>query len=232
MAPFPLLRLRRVRVTQLDECGRPVYAEESPAPGDLPLHVVSNGAISLQYEEDHEEGDEFILKNGWGELCQNDRSVSQFKRANLTINFCNVDPELFSIMLNVDLIVDGNGEAIGYRKSEGPNDVVAAVEGWMGIPGQECSTESGLDYGYIGFYHVTDGKSSGATFENGTTSFELTGFTRPGAGWGVGPYDVQSDYESPTPGFGPLDPAVGPAEHYRKFKSNAPVPEPAGLVTA
>lgn len=226
---FPTLRLRRVRVTQLDECGRPVYAEESPAVDDLPIHVTTDGTISLQYEEDYEEGDEFIQKTGWGDLCINDRANSVLKRSMVTVNFCFVDPELFSIILGADLIVDGNGNAIGYRRSEGLLDSNFALEGWVGVPGQACTDEN-LDYGYILFPFVTDAKTSAVTFENGTTSFEMAGWTKPGAGWGTGPYDVYSDYESPAT-FGPLDPAVGALEHYRKFLSNAPLPTPAcGIV--
>jgi len=221
------LRLRRVRVTQLDECGRPVYSEESPAPGTLPIHVVTDGTISVAYEEDYEDGDEFVQKNGWGDLCVNDRADSVFKRANLTVNFCNVDPELFSLILGTDLIVDGNGDAIGYRREEGLLTHRYALEGWAGVAGTECTSDN-LPYGYIIFPHVSDGKLSGSpTFENGTTTFEMTGFTRPGSGWGTGAYDVQSDFNSPTPGFGPLDPAIGTLEHYRKFISDAPLPTPA-----
>jgi hypothetical protein len=213
-----------VRVTALDECGRPVYAEESPGIGELPLHVVSDGVISLGYEDENEDGDEFIQKNGWGELCVNEMGNSVFKRANVTISFCNVDPELFSIVLGTELILNGAGDAIGYSKSEGLLDHGFALEGWAGVAGVECTAEN-IDYGYVLFPFITDGKlSSAVTFENGNTTFEMTGFTRPGVAWGVGPYDVQSDYESPSPGFGPLDPAVGSKEHYRKFISNAPIP--------
>jgi hypothetical protein len=181
------------------------------------------------YGEDYEEGDEFIQKDGWGDLCINDRANSVFKRANVTVEFCRVDPELFSIILGADLIVDGAGNAIGYRRSEGLNEANFALEGWVGVPAQECTSDN-LDYGYLIFPFTTDAKVSDVTFENGTTTFEMAGFTRPGVGWGTGPYDVMSDYESPTPGFGPLDPAIGSLEHYRKFLSNAPVPAaPCGI---
>jgi hypothetical protein len=226
---FPTLKLRRVRVTELDECGRPVYSEspESPeeSPGGEPNNVVSDGVISLNYEEDYEEGEEYIQKNGWGELCQNERDNSQLKRALLTVNFCFVDPEMFSTLMGVELIVDAEGNAIGYIREEGPTDANFALEGWTGVGNVECGV-SNKPYGYVGFYHVTDVKIGGVTFENGTTSFEFSAWTRPGAAWGTGPYDVQSDFDAIAPTFGPLDPPVRTLEHYRKFLSNAPLPTP------
>jgi hypothetical protein len=229
MAPFTPLKLRRVRVTQLDECGRPVYADESPAPGDLPLHVVSNGMVSVNFEEQHEDAEEFLLRNGWGELHVNEQGNSSYKRNNYTIVFAEVDPELFSLVMKVDLLLNASGEAIGYRRSEGLNDANFALEGWAGVSGVECG-ESNLPYGYYIQPYSTDGKLGSVTFENGTTTFEITGFTRPGNAWGVGPYDVEDDGESPTPGFGPLSVPIGPKEHYRKFVSQAPVPVPGSNV--
>lgn len=228
---FTPLKLRRVRVTQGDECGRPVYADESPAPGDLPLHVVSNGMVSVAYEEQFEDAEEFILRNGWGELHVNEMGNSAYKRNNITLVLADVDPELFAIMMRVDLILDGNGDAIGYSRSEGLADANFALEGWAGVAGVECGAGD-LPYGYVLFPYVTDGKLGSVTFENGTTTFEITGFTRPGVAWGVGPYDVESDFESPTPGFGPLSTAFGQKEHYRKFLSNAPVPAAACGIAA
>lgn len=219
---YPLLRLRRVRVTQLDECGRPIYTE-SPGEGVLPNHVVSNGVVRLAYEEDIEEGDEFIQKNGWGELCINDRANSYYKRNNVTIEFCDVDPELFSIVTGTDLILDSAGLAVGYRRLEGLLDSNFALEGWVGVPGVECGVTN-LSYGYILFPLVTNATLEGVEFGNAVTTFTMTGFTRPGVGWGAGPYDVQPDGESPA-GYGPLDPEVGPLEHYRKLLSDAPIPE-------
>jgi hypothetical protein len=225
---FPTLKLRRVRVTELDECGRPVYAEspESPeSPGGAPTNVVTDGTISLNYEEDYEEGDEFFVKNGWGDACINDRANSVLKRANITVNFCYVDPELFSLMMGTELIVDAEGNAIGYIREEGITDANFALEGWTGVPGVECGAAT-LPYGYIVFPYVTDIKIGGVTFENGTTSFEFSGWTRPGVAWAEGPYDVQSDMDAIAPTFGPLDPPVRTKEHYRKFISDAPLPEP------
>src|SRR5690606_14549276 len=127
------LRLRRVRITQLDECGNPVYAEENPAPGDLPIHVVPNGTVSLATAPVYEDADEFIQKDGFGDLCVNQMGEANLKRYELTFSFCGVDPEAYSFITGSELIYNAEGVAIGFADSERTMNTRFAIEAWVGV---------------------------------------------------------------------------------------------------
>lgn len=126
---YSVVRGKRVRVTRLDGCGVP------PVPTTTNSLVVSSGFISVQYELDYEDGDEFIQKNANGELCINDRSCDQFKRVMVTISFCEVDPDLFSLITANAVEVDASGIDVGFRISEGVDCSNFTLELWSGIDG-------------------------------------------------------------------------------------------------
>lgn len=127
---YSIVRGKRVRVTRLDACG--AY----PVPTTANSLVTSSGFISVAYEMDFEDGDEHIQKNANGDLCINDRSCDQFKRVMVTISFCNVDPDLFSLITGGTLEVDSSGINVGFRISENGTCTNFALELWAGVDGQ------------------------------------------------------------------------------------------------
>ena len=129
---YGVVRGKRVRVTRLDSCGA------FPVPTTANSLVTSSGFVSVQFSPDYEAGEEIIQKNADGALCVNDRTCDVFKRTNVTISFCNVDPDIMSLVTGNSIEVDGSGNDVGFRVSEGITCNQFALELWTGIDGQNA----------------------------------------------------------------------------------------------
>lgn len=157
---FNVVRGKRVRVTRLDACG--VF----PVPTTANAFVASDGFISVQYALDYEDGDEFIQKNANGDLCINDKSNDIYKRTNVTMSFCGVDPDLMSLLTGNSVELDASGVDVGFRVSEGIATPNFALELWSGLGGNDCPNTNKVQ-------SLTEGGS-------GLTSFTLTYAGTPG----------------------------------------------------
>jgi hypothetical protein len=190
---FSVVRGKRVRVTELDDCGAPLIG------GDF---AVSDGFIQVALTAELEEGDEFIQKNANGDLCINLKSPDALKRLNVVVDWCNVDPELISIVTGAPVELDG-ADAVGFRIQSGTYDKKWGLEVWTGLGTDACDAEGNLEYGYLLVPFVTGSTFGDITIANATTTFQTMGFTQGGSGWGEGVYDVIG---SPA---GPLDDPIG-----------------------
>ena len=106
-----VVRGKRARITLLNECGEAVTGPAST--------LVTSGFITVTYTPEVEAGDEFVQKNADGDLCINDRSPDVLKRFTTEIEFCEVDPDLVSILLGATLETDFGGDNVGFRIAEG-----------------------------------------------------------------------------------------------------------------
>jgi hypothetical protein len=215
------VRGRLMRVTALDECGAP------PEEGTPNSMAITKGFVSVDIETDVEDGDEFVVKNADGDLCINDRSPDSIKRLNLTMEFCQVDPGLFSLITGMELELDEapDLDVAGFRLNEGTVDINFALEVWQGINNAACAAGEGRPHVYNLFPYVRNGILQGYTIENDAASFEITAWTQGGSGWGVGPDSylvVLDDMGAPSQLFVP----VGPTTHLVSRRSAAPLPEP------
>ena len=199
-----IVRGKRVRVTRLDPGGTP------PAPGDPCAFVVSRGFVTVTMSPQNEEGEELLLLNADGELCVNDQAQHNFKRHNLSIELCDVDPEMIALLTKVTLETDADGNTVGFRSVEGRIDEEFALELWSGV-GEQAGPD-GEEYGYLLFPFVNGGTFADLTIENGVATMTIeNAFTKTGGNYGVGPYDVVPDeYGAPAP----LGVAIQPGEHH------------------
>jgi hypothetical protein len=193
---FSVVRGKRVRVTELDDCGEPLFG------GDF---VVSDGFVQVALTAELEEGDEYIQKNADGRLCINLKNPDSLKRLNVTVDWCNVDPELISVVTGLPVELDG-ADAVGFRIQSGEYDKKWALEVWTGLGEDSCDEAGDLEYGYLLVPFVTGSTFGDITIANATTTFQTMGFTKGNSGWGVGVYDVIG---SPP---GPLDDPMGPTD--------------------
>lgn len=191
-----LVKGRRLRVTRLDGCGRPVFGDDS--------QVVSKGFISVAYTANTTESDEINVPNASGEVCVYEPSVTSLVGYGVEITFCQVDPELLALVTGQNVVLAADGETIvGFDIDTkiGLDASNFALELWAGSPaGDACSTVGAQgSFGYILLPFLTGGILGDFTVENAAVTFTLTGAnTKEGNAWGVGPYDVMLD-NSPTP---------------------------------
>lgn len=193
---FKPLRGKRVRVTELDVCGVPVTGNS---------FVVSEGFVTVALTSELEEGDEYIQKNADGKLCINERAPDALKRLTVTVDWCEVDPDIVNLITGYPTELDG-ADTVGFRIQSGEADTRWGLEVWTGLAGAACDDGS-VEYGYLLVPYITGSTIGDYSIGNEVVNMQTTGYTVDGSGWGVGPYDVIG---SPA---GPLDVAMGSTDH-------------------
>jgi hypothetical protein len=194
---------RRMRATRLDGCGRVVYGDASQA--------VSKGFVSVAWEANTLDTDEINQTNAAGERCIYEPAETEFVGYTMTAVFCEVDPELFSLITGQRVYLDENGDAIGFTINSkiSLGDRGYALEVWAGSPAADACTDPTATgrYGYFLAPYLKGGYIDGYTVENGAINFTIAGArTRDGNQWGSGPYNVMSVGGVAAPLLTPLDP--------------------------
>lgn len=197
-----LVKGRRIRVTKLDGCGRPVFGECSQA--------VSKGFISVAFTANTLDTDEINVTNAAGERCVYEPAETSLTGYTLEIQFCEVDPELFALVTGQPVTYDASGDNVNGFDIDTQTSLTAggfALELWAGAANTDaCATEGAQgSFGYLLVPFLKGGIVGDFTVENGAVTFTLTGAsTRDGNSWGVGPYtDIMLD-DSVTPVPGPM----------------------------
>ncbi len=183
-----------MRVTRLDgDCCSPVEGDCST--------VVSEGFVSVTMTDNIEPPDEFKVKNAGGNYCYPPiRTRPLLNWIETEIQFCNVDPELFELITGSPLVLNADGDAIGFGSD---NDTYAtgrfALEVWTNLGGADACTD-GATYGYLLLPCMKEGTFGDLTIENGPINFTVNAVTNGFNDWGVGPYDVMLDGDGlPSP---------------------------------
>lgn len=218
-----LVKGRRIRITRLDGCGRPVYGDDAT--------VVSEGFISVAFTANTTESDEISVTNAAGKVCVYEAPETTLTGYSIEIQFCAVDPDLFSLTTGQPVITDVNGDSIGLDIDTKTSLVAGgfALELWAGsAAGDACSTEGAQgSYGYLLVPFLKGGIVGDFTVENGAVTFTITGAsTRDGNAWGVGPYnDIQINPAGGLPG--PMYRPIGPTVALRTMLTDVNPPAPA-----
>lgn len=180
-----LVKGRRIRLTKLDSCGRPVYGDDSQA--------VSKGFISVALTANTTDSDEINVTNAAGESCIYEPAVTTLTGYGVEITFCEVDPELFALATGQQPYAGLDGTVIGLTVNTRPTGSNAfALELWAGAAGGDSCADPNAqgNYGYLLLPYLTGGIVGDLTVENDAVTFTITGAnTHEGNGWGNGPYD-------------------------------------------
>ena len=151
---------------------------------------VSDALLTIAITPNIEEGDEFRIKNGCGELCVNVKDCDRLARLDMTMGLCYPDPELLELLVGGSAVLT-SGDAVGWalpNLGSGTCPDGVSVEFWSkryDIGGAPMS-----DFPYE---HYVMPRSywqiSARNFENGPVTTELTGFAVENDNWGGGPND-------------------------------------------
>lgn len=173
-----------MQIIKLDACGVPVTGADS-------AWIVQDGFISIAASPQYEDGDEFIQRTANGALCVNQKDPDSFKRVDLEMTWCVLDPDAIALLAGERLLTDasevtgtgvvfGEGEALGHY----------SLEVWQPVSGAgACSGATGeQQYVYWAFMNVGNGRVGDFTFENGVFNFVTNGSTFSASPlWGLGP---------------------------------------------
>lgn len=204
---------RRMRVTKLDSCGRPVYGDGST--------VTSDGFVSVSLKLETNDTDAIEVKNANGRRIIYKKPSSSLSGYDVEIEMAEVDPELYGLMTGQPIFVDADGNYTGFGADSAvdSSSVSFALEVWAGVTGDDgCDDEDAEgSWGYILFPFIQGGLVGDHEVQNDALTFTITDATTvDGNGWGKGPYDVTlnlaTDPSDPKVA-GPLLEALSPTLH-------------------
>jgi hypothetical protein len=212
----------RIRATRLDSCGAIDYG----ACGS----VVSKGFVNIELEANETSPEEISQVLADGTRCYYLETPKLLNFVQATIEFCEVDPELFEMMTGSPLVLDDDNEAQGFTTDSASYGVAnVALEVWTNLANPEC-TAFGRRWGYYLMPWLYQGTVGKPTIENGAVNFTINeAKTRDGNQWGVGPYNIQYDNAD---ALSPLFVPVASTVHDLLYKVNlAPPAVTDGCVT-
>lgn len=177
-----------MRVQTISSCG-------TPAVGSC-VSAVSTGFVSVEMQDQVESGQEIVVLNAAGVMCVNEKSNTQLKWIDLTITFCNVDPELFNLVTGSTLVLNdaASPSAVGFQtRTSNYATGQFSLEVWTNMANAVCATLgtfSLVPYGYFLLPNIVEGRVGDLKIENGAVSFTVKGRTKQGTNWGTGPKNV------------------------------------------
>lgn len=200
----------RMRVVRLDECGVPVTGAGG--------QVVTEGFVNVEVTQQYEDGTEYQLRNAQGEFCVNDVAPDQFRRVDLSIQFCAVDPDVVNLITGVSVVVTGApSTGTGFWVAEGNVTQRFSLEVWQAVSGQACGAGGVARHVYWAFPNLGSGRFNDFTIEDGILE------------WSLG---AKSKIASPLWGQGPGTPkwisAVPPGAHFGFNIAALPLPADTG----
>jgi hypothetical protein len=170
------------RVVKVDVCGNPVTGASSAV-------ATFDGFTQINPSPEYEEGEEFVTKKASGALCVNEKDPNELKRVGLDITFCNIDPDVITLLTGERLIVTG-APATGTGVAFGEGLLLSrfSLEVWQPLAGTVCAVGGSQLFAYWAFPNVGNTMIGDWTIENSPTEFNLTAETKAaGPLWGRGP---------------------------------------------
>lgn len=191
-------RVCALRVTRLDSTCQIVKGANNA--------VASTAIVRLVSSPQYETGDEFIQKNGCGDICLYVKNADKLKRMNLTMELCTRDMQMLEMLTGASLYTDA-GSVIGLsRRGVGETDPdPVSLELWTkaiptGTSGACAAVGAAQWWRWV--YPRATFTLGDVTHENGIGLVSLTGFADPNPYWVNGPFndwpaDEILDQESP-----------------------------------
>ncbi|MGA5599640.1 hypothetical protein ACPCUF_01140 [Streptomyces griseoincarnatus] len=205
-----------MRVTRLDRCGNPVCGEENG--------FVFDCFASLGMNNNSDDGEDIEYKAANGRVCGFKRGCPTFKGFDVELNIFSVSPELIEILTGQPVYLGWDGKPIGFDTCSIKCDTGFALELWAEVLAEECAEGAEGQWIYFLLPWVSNGMLGDLEIGAEAVTMQVTGATRAGGSWGVGPYDVQPIDAAGTPGpmLTPLDSSC----HRRTFITTVAPPEP------
>ncbi|PWI06564.1 hypothetical protein DIZ27_32840 [Streptomyces sp. NWU339] len=171
-----------------------------------------------------DDGEDIEYKAANGRVCGYKRGCPTFRGFDLEMNIFSVSPELIEILTGNPVILGWDGKPIGFDTCSVRCDTGFALELWAEVLGEECAEGAQGQWIYFLLPWVTNGLLGDLEIGSEAVTLQVTGATRAGGSWGVGPYDVMPIDGAGTPG--PMLTPLGPSCHRRTFITTTPPPEP------
>lgn len=173
---------RRIRITRENSAGAYIVGTCSS--------VVSDGFITVTLANELQKGQEFTQQNAWGDFCISEKDGDRVKWTNVTIQLCEVNPDLLDIIggesiTPVNATIATILTTIGFTQGQQVNTQAFGFEMWTR---QVRSTAS--EWGYFACPMVINGSIDGSVaVSNGALTLTVRGeAVAAPASWGTSPY--------------------------------------------
>lgn len=170
----------RMRITRLDQCGIPVSGV-----GGM---VVTEGFVQVQVSQNYEDGTTYELRNAQGDYCVDEQGPDQYRRSDLTIQFCAIDPDVVNLITGSLVITTGAPvTGTGFWVLGGATETRFSLEVWQAVAGVSCLGANPLR-AYWAWPNLFGGRFNDFTIQDGVLEWSLSARTAPAnALWGTGP---------------------------------------------
>lgn len=208
-----------VRITRVDDCGRPVVGPDNA--------FVSCCFASVEWAPDIDEGEDLDFP-AMGGSCAFLPACPTFRGYDITATFFEASPELIELLTGQPAYYGWDGEPIGWDDCSLQCRGGFALELWARAAGEDlCPDDIEPGVEEVSLYMLTPWIASAflgdLTISNEAVEFTVQGHTRAPTRWGCGPWEVQAQDADNTPG--PLLNPIGSDCHRRSFITTIPAPE-------
>lgn len=211
-----IANLDTVRVTRVDNCGKPVTGEHA---------FVSECLASIAMNVNVDTPDDVIYRAANGSLCGVKRGCPTLLGYDVELNFYQVSPQLVDVLTGDPIVVDNTGDPVGWDNCSINCQGGYALEFWSELIGQSCTATGQQKFLYVLLPWITNSYLSDLEIGSDQVTFQGVGSTRAGGQWGVGPYNVTLSGAAPgTPS--PMLTPLGSTCHRRIMTTLVPPPTP------
>lgn len=172
----------RMRIVRLNECGVPVTGAGG--------QVVTEGFVQVEVTQTYEDGTEYQLRNAQGDFCVNRVGPDQFRRVDLTIQFCAVDPDVVNLITGSTIVVTGAPvTGTGFWVVEGAVETRFSLEVWQSIGDVDpCLGGATQRHVYWAFPNLGSGRFNDFTLQDDVLEWSLSARSQIASPlWGAGP---------------------------------------------
>ncbi|MFF4900427.1 hypothetical protein [Streptomyces sp. NPDC001068] len=206
-----------MRITRVDQCGNPIAGPENG--------YVFDCFSSLAMNNNSDDGDDIEYKAANGRVCGFKKGCPTFRGFDLELNVFSVSPELIEILTGQPVVLGWDGKPIGFDTCSVKCDTGFAVELWAEVLGEACVAGATGQWIYFLLPWVSNGVLGDLEIGSEAVTLQVTGSTKTGGNWGVGPYDVVAADAANTPG--PLLTPLDADCHRRTFITTIEPPAPS-----
>jgi hypothetical protein len=206
-----------VRITRVDECGRPIAGEDNGLVDDCFATLAS--APQTDTPADRE------FPGPGGRPCFTLPSCPDYRGEEITVTGSSFRNEIIEFMTGNPPRLNWNGDPVGFSVQGVQCHIGFALELWVEGAGQDlCSEEGSVARQYILYPWLVNGMFSveGGWLDEVVT-WQITARTRERSLWGSGPYDVEDQDGMGT--AGPLVEPITADDHYIVQTVTIPPPE-------
>lgn len=186
---LPQVQADRIRVALLD-------ADGTTAPGASNLYV-SDALTTLTATPVYTDADEIEEKNASGTVCVNFKGDDTFKRLDVTLTICTVDPYLHALLTGAqgDVLTDGTAVGFAYPPIGPLTSNGISIELWAKRI-NNGAVDPDYPYAWWAMPRVKNLRLGDRTFENGAQASPFSGQALENPNWFDGPtndWPVASD---------------------------------------